>query len=247
VTNPKQKPVLEGIKRSPGKSKFSLPRKEVPPIDGSYLDRLFADYDKQKQELEGQGDADPARPLEASVPPATVKPAVAQVVESAIARITTTPQDEVPNQILTANPVPPSQTEVTTESQTERAAAVHPEPEQTVSQPETVVLLPRQKPATIPSSAPDGDTQLLDKWKKKHRLGKGEVKVLRVLLGLCRETDGEGCYLKIPHLMQAAELRERQTQLVLRNLRELGLIEKIAEYSNLDRLGIKYRVVIDAE
>ena len=49
MANSKQKPVPEGVKRSPGKSKFSIPRKEAPPIDGSYLDRLFADYDKQKQ------------------------------------------------------------------------------------------------------------------------------------------------------------------------------------------------------
>ena len=47
MANSKQKPVPEGVKRSPGKSKFSIPRKEAPPIDGSYLDRLFADYDRQ--------------------------------------------------------------------------------------------------------------------------------------------------------------------------------------------------------
>jgi len=78
-------------------------------------------------------------------------------------------------------------------------------------------------------------------------LGKGEVKVLRVMLGMCREAGGDVCYVKIPQLMQAAELRERQTQLVIRSLRELGLIEKVAEYSNLDRLGTQYRVVFDAD
>ncbi len=97
------------------------------------------------------------------------------------------------------------------------------------------------------SVAPDGDAELLDKWKRKHRLGKGEVKVLRAMLGMCREAGGDTCYVKIPQLMQAAELKERQTQLVIRGLRELGLIEKGAEYSNLDRLGTRYRVVFDTD
>ncbi len=78
-------------------------------------------------------------------------------------------------------------------------------------------------------------------------MGKGEVKVLRAMLGMCREAGGDACYVKIPQLMQAAELRERQTQLVIRSLRELGLIEKVGEYSNLDRLGTRYRVVLDAD
>jgi hypothetical protein len=67
------------------------------------------------------------------------------------------------------------------------------------------------------------------------------------MLGMCREAGGNVCYIKIPQLMQAAELRERQTQLVLRSLRELGLVEKVAEYSNLDRLGTRYHVLIDAD
>jgi hypothetical protein len=67
------------------------------------------------------------------------------------------------------------------------------------------------------------------------------------MLGMCRESGDDVCYIKIPQLMQAAELRERQTQLILRSLRELGLIEKVAEYSNLNRLGTKYRVVPDAD
>lgn len=73
------------------------------------------------------------------------------------------------------------------------------------------------------------------------------MKVLRVMLGLCRESGGDGCYIKVPQLMMAAELKERQTQLVLRSLRELGLIEKLTEYSNADRIGTKYRVSFDAD
>jgi hypothetical protein len=64
---------------------------------------------------------------------------------------------------------------------------------------------------------------------------------------MCRETGTDQCYVKIPRLMADAELKERQTQLVLRSLRELRLIEKLAEYSNADRMGTKYRVLFQAE
>jgi RIO-like serine/threonine protein kinase len=97
-----------------------------------------------------------------------------------------------------------------------------------------------------PPSSSD-DESLLERWKKRHRLSKGEVKVLRVMARMCREAGGDYCYVKIPQLMADAELKERQTQLVLRSLRALGLVEKLADYSNADRIGTKYRVSFKSE
>lgn len=247
MANSKQKPVLEGVKRSPGKSKFSIPRKEAPQIDGSYLDRLFADYDKQSQELQGQNDAAPPPSVESPEPPVVVEPPRTEAHEAAVTLMPTTPGAEISEQKTPAGPVPFPQQEMPDNHDADPAADVRSNTTPAVKAPVTAARLPRPKPATVPSVSPDGDAELLDKWKKKHRLGKGEVKVLRVMLGICREAGGDVCYIKIPQLMQAAELRERQTQLVIRGLRELGLIEKVAEYSNLDRLGTRYRVVLDAD
>lgn len=247
MANSKQKPVPEGVKRSPGKSKFSIPRKDAPPIDGSYLDRLFADYDKQTQELQGQDDAIPTQAVESLAPSTRVEQLLPQVEESDRTRALTTPDAGTSGHISPVDLATLSHKEATAEHGTETPEAVRSEPTQAIRAPETVARIPKPKPAAITPKSPDSDTQLLDKWKKKHRLGKGEVKVIRVMLGMCHETGGDYCYIKIPQLMQAAELKERQTQLVLRSLRELGLIEKIGEYSNQDRLGTKYRVLTDAD
>ena len=250
MANSKQKPEPEGAKRSPGKSRFSIPRREVPPIDGSYLDRLFADYDKQTQELEGQSDAPPAaaQAVEPPQPPTVVEQPQPEVAESTDTSTSATTGAQITEQTSSTGPLTFPQKEITAASQeAEPVAAVRPKVTLATKIPETESRLPRQKPAAPIIEDPDGDAQLLDKWKKKHRLSKGEVKVLRVMLNMCRESGDDGCYIKIPQLMQAAELRERQTQLVLRSLRELGLIEKVAEYSNLNRLGTKYRVVPDAD
>ncbi len=248
MANSKQKPVPEGVKRSPGKSKFSIPRKEAPPIDGSYLDRLFADYDKQTQELEGRTEAPPAaQAVEAPQPPTVVEQPLPEVAESPDTSTSATTGVQITEQTSSTGPVTFPQKEIIASQEAEPVVAVRPEVTLVANVTETEARLHRQKPAAPTIEAPEGDAQLLDKWKKKHRLSKGEVKVLRVMLGMCRETGDSGCYIKIPQLMQAAELRERQTQLVLRSLRELGLIEKVAEYSNLNRLGTKYRVVPDAD
>lgn len=247
MANSKQKPVPEGTKRSPGKSKFSIPRKETPPIDGSYLDRLFADYEQQTQELQGRNDATPTPPIEASEPPVAVEQPRPEVEEAAATRATDASVAKTSEQAPPAGPVPFPLHETVSSQEAVPTAPVQPEAKPTTSTPETATRVPRRTAAAAPSAAPVGDDELLDKWKRKHRLGKGEVKVLRAMLGMCREAGGDACYVKIPQLMQAAELKERQTQLVIRSLRELGLIEKVAEYSNLDRLGTKYRVVLDAD
>lgn len=248
MANSKQKPVPEGVKRSPGKSKFSIPRKEAPPIDGSYLDRLFADYDKQTQELQGQsGDAVPVPLVESPEPPAVIESARPEGEEAAALHTPAAAVSEISEQTPSAEPTSVPLHDATAACEAAPAAPARPVAAPATSATETVARIPRRRPAPVAPAAPDGDAQLLDKWKKKHRLGKGEVKVLRAMLGMCREAGGDTCYVKIPQLMQAAELKERQTQLVIRSLRELGLIEKVAEYSNLDRLGTGYRVLLDAD
>lgn len=248
MANSKQKPVPEGVKRSPGKSKFSIPRKEAPPIDGSYLDRLFADYDRQTQELQGQsGDAAPAPLVELPEPPAVIESALPEGGAAAALDAPAASVSEFPEQTPSTDSTSFTVQETAAAQEAAPAAPVRPVTAPSTGVTETVARIPRRRPAPVAPAAPDGDAQLLDKWKKKHRLGKGEVKVLRAMLGMCREAGGDTCYVKIPHLMQAAELKERQTQLVIRSLRELGLIEKVAEYSNLDRLGTRYRVVLDAD
>jgi len=252
VANSKQKPVPEKSQRRPGKTKFSIPRREAPPIDGSYLDRLFADYDKQTKELES--------PLAEALPEAET-PVLQQVTE--ISRLTPTdsgpllPQaDALPGEV-SKNRSP----EVTAPFPPQEVVPAEPE-EAPVLSPETLSNLTAEDPQSLeeleappevqqeqPRPAPflQDNEPLLEGWKKRHRLSKGEVKVLRALISLCREASCDHCYVKIPQLMENAELKERQTQLVLRRLQGLGLIEKLADYSNADRMGTKYRVVFDSE
>lgn len=247
MANSKQKPVPEGTKRSPGKSKFSIPRKEAPPIDGSYLDRLFADYEKQSQELQA--------PTDINHPPADESPAPEPITEQQSSAVTNdvielhkgTATSEIPEQpALTPPTTFPVREEVVKKNEAPAASirTAHAETPTIVAaqSPAYIGVLPQEQPKPSADNA-----LLLDKWKKKHRLGKGEIKVLRAMLGMCHEAGADYCYIKIPMLMTAADLKERQTQLVLRSLSELGLIQKLAEYSNVDRLGTKYRVVLDAD
>lgn len=248
MVNSKQKSVPEGVRRSPGKSKFSIPRKEAPPIDGSYLDRLFADYDKQTQELQGQTDADLMQAVKSPERPAFVEQTTPPEVDKSVAVTSAAAPDiEIPEQMPPTGPVPFPHKEADSHYELTPVVSVPSEGRPAAGAKETLPNLRKRKPRIEPSNDFEGDSQLLDRWKKKHRLGKGEVKVLKVMLGLCGENDENACYIKISWLMQAAELKERQTQMVLRSLCELGLIEKVGAYSNLDRMGTKYRVVLSAD
>lgn len=246
MANSKQKPAAEGSQRRPGKSKFAIPRREAPPIDGSYLDRLFADYDKQTKEQEGEA-AGPRRDVEVTEKEQVT--AISPPFESA-AR----PQavEATPTEVA-----PPSPPVVTVPFRPQEVVPVEPERPAVLSstEPATIEITdvksataeePALAPSTVPVAGVD-DESLLERWKKRHRLSKGEVKVLRVMVRMCRESAGDYCYVKIPRLMADAGLKERQTQLVLRSLRELALIEKLADYSNADRMGTKYRVFFEAE
>lgn len=248
MANSKQKPAPEAAQRRPGKTKFSLPRREAPPVDGSYLDRLFADYEKQTREQEGQ----PAATLpEAKVSgrqhltefprPTPTDPADEPLVETAPTEVGQAPPPEV------TVPFPPPEV-VPAEAADSSPLPLPEEPEDfAAGEAQSAGVVEQEQPVAASSPVLHDDEPLLERWKKRHRLSKGEVKVLRVMARMCHEAGGDHCYVKIPQLMADAELKERQTQLVLRTLQGLGLIEKLAEYSNADRMGTKYRVVFESE
>ncbi|MET0622905.1 MAG: hypothetical protein ABW250_07995, partial [Pyrinomonadaceae bacterium] len=241
MANSKQKPVPEGPKRSPGKSKFSMPRKEAPPIDGSYLDRLFTDFKNQSQEVQGQEfTTDPAglpsviQPESTSASAAVNHPSEAGAVQP-VAPVVETREADL-REPASPELIPFPQIEPAEPPKVAQELTGVPSSLSTPSRPRVIprAVSQQEKPrAPVSQGVIGDDSQLLDKWKKKHRLSKGEFKVLRVMLDLCQQDGGDSCFVKIPHLMEAAELKERQTQLVLKSLRELGLIEKIADYSNV--------------
>src|SRR4029078_11184060 len=47
MANTKRKPE-EAPKRSPGKSKFVFPKREAPPVDNTYFDRLYSELQQEK-------------------------------------------------------------------------------------------------------------------------------------------------------------------------------------------------------
>lgn len=243
MANTKQKQAAEAANRRPGKSRFSIPRKEAPPIDGSYLERLFADYEKQSQAIEQEG----ADAVEAAESPS---PVAEPPKETITATTLTGPPDAVqeseppPVPSTDAHPTPTVEPFLTVNDETAVIPAHIPKERRknkvTTTADRGAPRLPR-----LPKFA-DNDAVLLERLKKKHRLGKGEINVLGAMIRLCRESGADYCYVKIHQLMAASDLKERQTQVVLRNLRELELIEKLADYSNIDRLGTKYRVNLDS-
>lgn len=246
MANSKRKPI-EGTKRSPGKSKFSFPKKEDPKVDGSYLDRLFAEYEKQSKDQENQDTPAGIKKAEEVDQPFAIKRDQGGEIHQSTTLMSTagaTSQQVSPTTPVQVSEKEPPDTEIN------QSAAQHEIPAAAGS------LIPSLKQEPTPSiqKGPKGiqlpvissdDTDLLGNLKKKYRLAKGEIKVLKTLLVMCRRDGVDYCYIKIPQLMLDANLKERQTQLVLRNLCELGLVEKLAEYSNADRLGTKYRIITD--
>lgn len=236
MSNSKQKPVPEGAKRSPGKSKFSIPRKEAPPIDGSYLDRLFADYEQQTKAIEEGGDESPQ--VE-SLPPPLIEEKNPEILKEAAAL--SPPVEVSPSAI----PPPPLLSPVEEEGLQEEEKVVQlpqPEPAQLIKD-STVTEKPEESAPESTPKPPAVDEEFIQKLVKLHRLSKGEAGVLRVMVRLCQERESDTCYIKIPQLMAITGLKDRQTQRVLKSLTELQIIEKVAEYSNADRLGTKYRVI----
>ena len=239
MANTKQKPTPEGATRSPGKSRFSIPQREAPPIDGSYLDRLFADYKKQSQELENK-DPGAAASAESSSLPAEIGKEVAP--ETAPSLTSESVRDTPPLASSVTQPQLPDVEARSATIQQPSTSEPSPQPSPAGARRTHRAAPVAETPAPPPSEFPRDDTVFFEKLKKKHRLGKGEINVLKAMIHFCQESGADYCYIKIPQLMAASGLKERQTQVVLRNLREMELIEKLADYSNIDRLGTKYKV-----
>lgn len=250
MANSKQKTVPEGGQRKPGKTKFSIPRKEAPPVDGSYLERLFADYNRQSKEIEEQDIESQPIPEVPEQQQFSEEPQLSPIhTATPLREAAAEPSAEVLDVQEFATPVPFPPQEIT-HSETEKPAPLTPSalPDATrVSDAKPSGVTDIDPLPSVQQGQPFEDQSLIEGWKKRHRLSKGEVKVLQVLVRMCREGDDHHCYIKVPQLMVDADLKERQTQLVLRNLRELGLIEKVAEYSNADRAGTQYRIAFEAE
>src|SRR5688500_10864274 len=54
MANTKRKPE-ETPKRSPGKSKFVFPKREAPPVDNTYFDRLYSELQEQNPDSDMPG------------------------------------------------------------------------------------------------------------------------------------------------------------------------------------------------
>jgi hypothetical protein len=82
----------------------------------------------------------------------------------------------------------------------------------------------------------------VQKWKQIYRLNKGELKVMRVMFDLSHGIGVSECYIKVPEVAEAAQLKKRRCQYVIRILEDLGFLERLEEYDPSIRLGTKYRV-----
>lgn len=105
----------------------------------------------------------------------------------------------------------------------------------------------RPRPAVVKSAAAappaEGSVEhYAQKWKQAYRLNKGEINVMRVMFRLTHETGVSECYIKVPDVAEAAQLKKRRCQYVIRSLEELGFLDRLEEYDPSIRLGTKYRV-----
>jgi len=103
----------------------------------------------------------------------------------------------------------------------------------------------RPRPAVVKSAAPPAEGSVeyyAQKWKQAYRLNKGEINVMRVMFRLTHETGVSECYIKVPEVAEAARLKKRRCQYVIRSLEEMGFLDRLEEYDPSNRLGTKYRV-----
>lgn len=103
----------------------------------------------------------------------------------------------------------------------------------------------RPRPAVVKPAAPPAEGSVehyAQRWKQVYRLNKGEISVMRVMFSLTHAKSVSECYIKIPEVAEAAQLKKRRCQYVIRGLEELGFLDRLEEYDPSVRLGIKYRV-----
>jgi hypothetical protein len=103
----------------------------------------------------------------------------------------------------------------------------------------------RLRPAVVKAAAPPAEGSVehyAQRWKQVYRLNKGEISVMRVMFTLTHEKGVSECYIKVPEVAEAAQLKKRRCQYVIRSLEELGFLDRLEEYDPSVRLGTKYRV-----
>ncbi len=103
----------------------------------------------------------------------------------------------------------------------------------------------RPRPAVVKSATSPAEGSVehyAQRWKQVYRLNKGEISVMKVMFGLTHAKGVSECYIKVPEVAEAAQLKKRRCQYVIRGLEELGFLDRLEEYDPSVRLGTKYRV-----
>jgi hypothetical protein len=252
MANTKRKPE-ETPKRSPGKSKFVFPKREAPPVDNTYFDRLFSELQQQETDSDA-----PTQVGDISI----IEEANRTLGDEELAD-----QEALNSKQSTSLPHTTEISETTHFSN--EAAQFNPLPEQTpldqdlASEPSRLEIIPEsvaaQEPISPVSSREDKHilvapeqalntyckpetSSYVDRLKLKFRLSKGEANVLRYLLGATHDKNQGECFITIPKLAEAASLTTRGCQLALKNLQMRGFIVRAEEYDPTNRLGIKLQV-----
>lgn len=252
MANTKRKPE-ESAKRSPGKSKFVFPKREAPPVDNTYFDRLYSELQEQKPDSDMPTSVGEVAILEEPNPSLgddalndhDVLTADQDIAFSHTAEISGTipldnesihiselPGDEPLNQNLTSEPNRLELAPEIVESTRLASAVTSPEGENIWATNDQVIDI-YCKPET---------SNYVDRLKLKYRLSKGEANVFRYLLGASHDKGQGECYITIPRLAQAASLTTRGCQLALKSLQMRGFVVRTEEYDPTNRLGIKIHV-----
>ena len=252
MANTKRKPE-EAPKRSPGKSKFVFPKREAPPVDNTYFDRLYSELQQEKpdsdiptpaNEVSILTDANPIPGNEELTDEAALNsnqsPSLSHIaeisetshVDNKTAHFNESPENETLNQDLAGQISGPEFTLESTTSKQLTFPAISSEDKHTWADSEQA-LNTYCKPET---------SSYVDQLKLKYRLSKGEANVFRYLLGATHDTGQGECYITIPKLAEAASLTTRGCQLALKSLQMRGFVVRTEEYDPTNRLGIKIQV-----
>lgn len=101
---------------------------------------------------------------------------------------------------------------------------------------------PRPVSAPAPGETDAGVEAHAARWKQVYRLNKGEINVMRVMFGLSHGRGTDVCFIKVGEVADAARLKKRRCQYVIRSLETLGFLDRLGEYDPSSRLGLQYRV-----
>jgi hypothetical protein len=103
---------------------------------------------------------------------------------------------------------------------------------------------PKPRPVSAPTPVADeaGVEAHATRWKQVYRLNKGEIKVMSVMYGLSHARGTDVCFIKVGVVADAAQLKKRRCQYVIRSLETLGFLDRLGEYDPSNRLGLQYRV-----